>query len=305
MPEPLPRLSGRIIEERKNYYTVSTSIGTVRSTLKGVLKKKKRKIATGDLVYIDIINPDSMEGVITGIQNRTSFLPRPPLANISQVVFINCYKNPGLNFEAVDRFLFSATAYNIDAILTFNKTDLLTDEESAELKKTEKYYSGIGYTTLRTSAVNRQGIDELVSICTNKTSAFTGLSGVGKSTLLSSIFPDIEFKTSEVSGRSGRGTHTTTHTTLLSLDNQTFIADTPGFAFVDVPTVPEETVISHFPELEKVTGECRYNDCRHDQEPGCKVKELVDSGEIAPWRHSHYLKIHKEMQERRKNYRKR
>lgn len=298
-------VSGKVIEERKNYYLVSTSAGEVRSTIKGTLKKNRKRIATGDLVSLQIINHDSMEGIITKVHERINFLPRPPLANLSQVMFINSFKSPNLDTEAVDRFLFSASVYEIESVLIFNKTDLLSDRDLEELGELERYYSQIGYRTLRTSAVNRHGLGQLTDSCKGKTSAFTGLSGVGKSTLLSFIFPELELKTNEVSGRSGRGTHTTTHISLLSLDPETFIADTPGFAFVEVPTVPEETVVSHFPELEKVTGECRFNDCKHDQEPGCRVKELVEKGEIARWRHAHYLEIHKEMMERRRSYGKR
>lgn len=302
MCESSTHISGKVIEERKNYYLVSTSAGEVRSTVKGALKKNRKRIATGDQVSLQIINKDSMEGVITNVLKRVNFLPRPPLANLSQVVFINSFKSPNLDTEAVDRFLFSASIYEIESVLIFNKIDLLTERELEELSEIEQYYSQIGYRTFRTSAVTRYGLDELIHSCREKTSAFTGLSGVGKSTLLSAIFPDLEFRTSEVSGRSGRGTHTTTHVTLLSLTPQTFIADTPGFAFVDVPTIPEETVVAHFAELEKVTGECRFNDCKHDQEPGCRVKELVESGEIAHWRYAHYLKIYKEMLERRRSY---
>ncbi|MDR2578128.1 MAG: ribosome small subunit-dependent GTPase A [Chitinispirillales bacterium] len=294
---------GKIIEEQKNYYVVSTSGGELRCTLKGaLLKERKRRIATGDSVKIQVINADSAEGIICEISKRQNFLPRPPLANLSQVIFVNCFKRPQINTEAIDRFLFSAAAYGIDAVIVFNKMDLLDADEAGELETAENYYREISYKILRTSVPENQGVEELVGLCRGKTSAFTGLSGVGKSSLLSIIFPDMEFSTNEVSGASGRGTHTTTHTKLLSLDNNTFIADTPGFAFVDVPTVDEDTVAAHFPEIEKQTGKCRFNNCIHDTEPGCAVVELVESGEIAPWRHEHYLKIYYEMAERRKMY---
>jgi ribosome biogenesis GTPase len=120
--------------------------------------------------------------------------------------------------------------------------------------------------------------------------------------LLSLIFPGADLRAGEVSGARGRGVHTTTHTKLLSLDGGTFIADTPGWSFVDIPAVPEETVAAHFPEIEAVTGNCRFNNCVHDAEPGCRAAELAGAGEIAPWRLEHYLKIYKEMAKRRKAY---
>jgi ribosome biogenesis GTPase len=218
------------------------------------------------------------------------------------VVFVNCFKHPRLDTEAVDRFLFSSAAYGIDAVIVFNKMDLLDDGETAELETAARYYIDIGHKIIYTSVPNNQGIAELIDECKGKTSAFTGLSGVGKSSLLSIIFPGVEFRTSVVSGAGGRGVHTTTHTKLLPLDNGTFIADTPGFAFVDVPTVSEETVAAHFPDIDKATGACRFNNCIHDTEPGCKVIELIESGEIAPWRREHYLKIYREMIKRRKMY---
>jgi len=253
-------------------------------------------------VRVQVINQDSAEGVICEVAERRSFLPRPPLANLSQVVFVNCFKQPGLDTEAIDRFLFSSSVYGIDAVIAFNKMDLLSDAEKTELETVERYYKNAGYKILRTSVTNKQGVPELIEICRNKTSAFTGLSGVGKSSLLSLIFPDSEFRTKDVSGARGRGTHTTTHTKLLTLDENSFIADTPGFAFVDVPAVNEESVAEYFPEIKEAIGKCRFNNCVHDAEPGCKVAELIDKGEIAGWRREHYLKIYREMIKRRKMY---
>lgn len=304
-------LTGTVVEEQKNYYIVSirqceqsgqpVQSGRLRCTVKGtLLNKKKLRISAGDSVRVQVINQDSAEGVICEIKERASFLPRPPLANLSQVVFINCFKQPNLDTEAVDRFLFSSEAYGISAVIVFNKMDLLSDAETAELAAVERYYKDVGYKILHTSVPERQGISELVDICRNKTSAFTGLSGVGKSSLLSLIFPDSEFRTSDVSGAHGRGTHTTTHIKLLTLDENSFIADTPGFAFVDVPAVDEDSVAEYFPEIRNVIGQCRFNNCIHDAEPGCKVAESVDSGEIAAWRREHYLKIYREMVSKRK-----
>jgi len=267
-----------------------------------MLNKKKFRISAGDSVRVQIINQDSSEGVICEVAERRSFLPRPPLANLSQVVFVNCFKHPSLDTEAVDRFLFSSAVYGIDAVIVFNKTDLLNEAETAELADTERRYRDIGYKILRASVPDRQGIQELIEICRNKTSAFTGLSGVGKSSLLSLIFPNSEFKTSGVSGARGRGTHTTTHIKLLTLDENSFIADTPGFAFIDIPAVDEESVAEYFPEIKNAVGKCRFNNCVHDAEPGCKVAELIDKGEIAGWRREHYLKIYREMIKRRKMY---
>ena len=302
MIEQNPLITGRVIEEQKNYFIVSTPQGELRCTTKGTLKKIKFRICAGDLADVTVLNEDSMEGIICEVHPRLGFLPRPPLANLSQVIFINCFKHPGLDLEAIDRFLFSSSAYNINAILVFNKTDLLDENELNGLAAIEDVYKNIGYKTIRTSAVKKEGINELTALCKDEISAFAGLSGVGKSTILSLIFPDKEFRTKKVSGSGGRGTHTTTNINLLSLGGNSFLADTPGFAFVDVPTVEQETVVSHFPEIEKCVGECQFNNCIHDAEPGCRVRELVEKTQIARWRHEHYLKLYYEMAKRRKRY---
>ena len=267
-----------------------------------MLNKKRFRVSAGDSVRVQVINQDSAEGVICEVAQRDSFLPRPPLANLSQVVFVNCLKQPNLDTEAIDRFLFSSAVYGIDAVIVFNKTDLLSDDDTTKLETVEHYYRNAGYKILRTSVPNREGISELIDLCRNKTSAFTGLSGVGKSSLLSLIFPNSEFRTKDVSGARGRGTHTTTHIKLLTLDEISFIADTPGFAFVDIPTVNENSVAEYFPEIKTAIGQCRFNNCIHNTEPGCKVAELVDKGEIASWRRDHYLKIYREMVKKRKMY---
>lgn len=296
--------SGIVIEERKNYYVVLTQSQnaprkTVRCTLKGSLKiKRGLRVSSGDSVSILITDNDNNIGIISQVNERTNFLPRPPLANLSQVIFINTFKHPKLDLETIDRFLFIASCYDIKAVIVFNKTDLLNSDELFELQRVAKFYDDVGYKIIYTSAEKNRGVENLLEICENKTSAFAGLSGVGKSSLLSLIFPHVDFVTNEVSGSQGRGTHTTTYTKLLQLNDNTFIADTPGFAFVDLPTVDVDSVAAHFPEINKQTGLCKFNNCIHDAEPDCVVWEKARSGEIAPWRRMHYLKFYREMESR-------
>ncbi|NLG19087.1 MAG: ribosome small subunit-dependent GTPase A [Fibrobacter sp.] len=296
------QLSGRVIEEQKNYLIVDTPEGTVRSTIKGILKKNKTRVFTGDLVDLEIINRDPLEGVISAIHERSSLLKRPAVANLSQVFFIFTVKSPPLDLESLDRFLFSARVYGLEAIIVFNKIDLLNCDDSKELEKIREIYRKIGYRTVCTSAVTNTGIEELISLCKDKISAFSGLSGAGKSTLLSKIILDKSFRIGEVSGSNGRGTHTTTHVSLHPLKEGGYVADTPGISFVNVPTVPEEEVTGYFPELECRIGQCRYNNCIHGGEPGCIVDQLIAENEIAGFRRDHYLKIYNEMKAIRKRY---
>jgi len=294
--------TGRVVEERKNYYVVRAAGNDVRCTLKGAMLQNRARLCVGDAVRLRVINGGGVQGVICGAAKRQTYFPRPPLANLSQVIFVNTFKHPAINTEIIDRFLFSSAYYGIDAAIVFNKTDLLDCGEERELAAVEDYYRKTGYAVCRASVPEKQGVTELMNLCAGRTSAFAGLSGVGKSSLMALLFPDVEFRTGAVSGARGRGTHITTHTRLLPLDENTFVADTPGFAFADVPAVHEDTVAAYFPEIEKITGACRFNNCAHDAEPGCVVRELAETGEIAPWRREHYLKLYSEMARRRKSY---
>jgi len=299
-------ISGRIIEEQKNYFIIDTAQGAVRAATRGLLKKDPKRAkhvcVVGDMVDCELTNKDTGEGIILKIHERTSYLNRPPLANLTQVILVCTVKEPPLDLEATDRFLVCAMAYSLAPVLVFNKNDRLSPSEQSSLQEISATYERCGYTTLLTSAFTGSGLRELMEICAGKVSAFAGLSGVGKSALLSKIFPDRAFTMGEVSGPTGRGTHTTTCVTLLPLPKGGYIADTPGLTFVDLPLVPEEDIAGYFPELERQIGRCKFNNCIHENEPGCRVLEMVEAGEIAGWRVEHYLKIFKEMRQRRRRY---
>ena len=297
-------IPGRVIEEQKNYFLVDTTSGLVRTGIKGSLWKIKTRVCVGDLVQLSITNEDPLEGLITTVEKRSSFIPRPALANITQILFITTYRAPNLDLEALDRMLFTAEVYTIKPTIVFNKTDLLDAEECKSLEKIRLIYENCGYDTLKTSAEKGEGIDLLASKCESGMNAFSGLSGVGKSTLLSKIFPDKIFKIGDVSGAKGRGTHTTTNIALHPHRAGSYIADTPGISFVDIPTVSEEQVATDFPEISACIGQCRFNNCIHDGEPGCFVQEQIEAGKIAISRSKHYLKIFNEMKSIRKQYRK-
>ncbi|MBN2187926.1 MAG: ribosome small subunit-dependent GTPase A [Chitinispirillaceae bacterium] len=298
-------ITGIIIEEQKNYLIVDTPQGSIRAATRGVLKKDRARVCVGDRVDCDVTNRDTAEGIILKIHERTTFLNRPPLANLAQVILVCTVKEPPLDLNAADRFLVCVSAYGLAPVLVFNKNDRLSSQEQASLERIIAVYRQCGYPALITSASTGSGVRELIEICAGKVSAMAGLSGVGKSALLQRIFPDRAFRVGEVSGPTGRGTHTTTCVTLLPLPDLPkggYLADTPGLAFVDLPLMPEEDIACYFPELERQIGRCRFNNCIHENEPGCRVRELVDSGEIAPWRVEHYLAIFKEMRARRKRY---
>lgn len=297
------KLCGRIVEEQKNYFVVDTGSERVTATTSGSLKQGKKRVCTGDIVDLKPIDPSSLRAVITSIHPRTSHIRRPALANCSHLLCMTTFREPSLNLEALDRLLFTAHAVDLTPCIVFNKKDLLSSKDIRDLDYIINIYRSAGYSVYLTSAVTGEGLDDVITFCTGKTSICAGISGVGKSTFLSRVFPDTGFRIGRLSDDANRGTHTTTHISLLALPGGGYIADTPGLAFIDLPALHEEEVVLNFPEIAACTGQCRFNNCVHDAEPGCAVSERIKEGSIAAWRHEHYLKFHAEMRERRKQFR--
>jgi ribosome biogenesis GTPase len=295
-------LRGRIIEEQKNHYFVDTEKGIIKSALKGVLKKQKNRLYVGDFVDIELFNIDQPEGIIRKLYQRENKFHKPAIANIQQIVFLNTLKEPALNLEFIDRFLLSSEVLHFPTLLVFNKNDLYTPTDKKKLSEITSYYSKIGYTCITVSALTGENLDSLIKLCNNMLSILAGLSGTGKSTILAKIFPEKSFRTQELSKNVSRGKHTTTSTILLKLPNFGYIADTPGFSFIDLPEIDEKDVSSHFPEISSNQGNCRFNNCIHEYEPGCAIKPLVETGEIAPFRYKNYLTIYNAIKEKRRKY---
>jgi len=295
--------SGRIIEEQKNYYIADTPFGPVAVTVSGTLRKNRTKICTGDVIDFQLIDDDPPRGVITALHDRTTFIRRPALANCSHLLCVCTIKEPPINLEMLDRLIFSALYYRLEPHIIINKSDLLDPHEETEAIKLLSAYRTAGIPGEIVSAQCAHGIDAIINTCNNRITAFAGLSGVGKSSLLSCIFPHKNLRIGSLSAAATRGTHTTTNTTLLSLPGGGYIADTPGIAFVTIPAVPADDVIHYFREIAECIGGCRFNDCRHKNEPGCLVREKVVNGKIAPWRHRHYLRFYDEMRAIEKEYR--
>lgn len=296
------QLRGRIVEEQKNFYLVDTEKGIVRSTLKGVLKKQRKRLYVGDLVTIEVFNRDTPEGIIRELFPRKNQLPKPAVANVDQVVCIITLKEPALDVEFLDRLLFTTGVLAFSASIVFNKSDLLTPADSSSLLKIIAYYKKIGYMCIQTSALSGENIGRVIELCRDSQSIFAGPSGTGKSTLLAKIFPDHTFRVAALSKNIERGVHTTTHTTLLKLTDSGYIADTPGFSYVELPIVSEEEVGSFFPEIDEGRSACKFSNCIHQNEPACAVKQMVDTGDILRSRYEQYLKIYNFMLKKRRTY---
>ncbi len=293
--------TGLVIEEQKNYYVVDCDGALVKATITGVLRHRRSRICTGDHVDIQITNRDSLEAIVLKTHKRRNFLPRPPIANMDQVVFITTVVEPAADLVTFDRFLFAAEYYGFSPRIVCNKVDLIDKNSGELLQHIHSLYSAIGYDVIDTSACTGYNIDTIIRECTDKRSIFAGVSGVGKSTLLSCILPQRYFRTSELSAI-GRGVHTTTTSTLIKLPSGGYIADTPGFAFIDLPVVSPEEVSHYFPEINDAGKDCRFGNCIHENEPDCSVKRLVSQGEIAESRYRHYLLFYYHMQDCQRSY---
>ena len=286
-------LEGRIIKTYNGFYYVRSENKLIECKLRGRFKKDKPDILTGDLVKISVTNEN--QGIIEEILPRYSVLKRPTIANIDQVILVCSYQQPNYSVGIFDRFLIQILAQELEVVLCMTKMDLYDQPEGAE--KPLDYYQKIGYKVHYLSLANQQGIKELEKELAGKTHVLAGPSGVGKSSLLQVLIPEIEFEVGEVSAKIGRGRHTTKHSELLYFKDY-LIADTPGFTSLSLADWELEEPKSFFTDFLDQSSNCKFkNTCLHDNEPGCAVKEAVETGEIPEWRYESYRSILNEVRE--------
>ncbi|WP_126992468.1 ribosome small subunit-dependent GTPase A [Thermosipho globiformans] len=257
--------------------------------LRGKFKEQKIRPIVGDIVeYRPIV---SKEGVIENILNRKNELPRPKIANIDQVVVVTSLRKPEVPLQILDKYLVLVENAKLPAVIVLNKIDLLTKEE---INKFKNIYEKI-YPVYFVSAKTKEGIEELKEVFKNKISTMAGMSGVGKSSILNAINPGLSLKVNEVSEKLDRGRHTTTVIELMHFDFGGWIADTPGFANLDISHIEHEDLKRLFPEFNDFY--CLFPDCNHVDEPGCGVKKAVEEGKISKTRYESYLQIYKQLLE--------
>ncbi len=260
--------------------------------LRGKFKKQGLKILVGDIVEY---SEDGVGGgVIENVYNRKNELKKPKIANVDQVVLVTTIKEPEVPLIILDKFLVLSERTNLPVYIVFNKVDLLGEDELVKLKELESVYSKY-YKTIRTSAVDGTGLDELKEIFKGRVSTMAGMSGVGKSSLLNAISPGLKLKVGEISQKLKRGKHTTTTTSLLKFEFGGYVADTPGFANLDISDILPEELKRYFPEFREYEGMCAFADCIHLSEPGCYIRRLVKDGEIAKFRYNNYVKMLNEL----------
>ena len=291
-------MQGKIIKGIAGFYYVHVvEFGVYECKAKGVFRKEKIKPLVGDVVEIDVLDETEKKGNIIEILERSNELIRPAVANIDQALVVFAITKPKPHFNLLDRFLVMMESKGIPVILCFNKKDIATSEEIQQLKE---IYANCGYEIVFTSARENQNIEDVKSLLKNKTTAIAGPSGVGKSSIINLLQENVQMETGSISEKIERGKHTTRHSELIWIEENTYIMDTPGFSSLYTNELEKEELKYYFTEFEPYEGNCRFLGCDHVHEPDCAVKEALEEGKIHPIRYENYLEMYKELKEKRR-----
>ena len=280
------KTEGRILRSLSGFYDVQTPGGLITCRARGILRKAGNSPLTGDLVEISV---EKGKGMVERILPRKNHFIRPAVANVDALVVFAANVNPVTEPFLIDRVAAIAGDQNVDVYLCVNKCDL---DPAYDLVR---IYEHAGFPVICTSAETGEGVQELRSLLEGKLTAFTGNSGVGKSSILNRLAPELKLETGEVSEKLGRGRHTTRHVELYRLGEDTYVADTPGFSSFDtdqMELILKENLQYAFPDFGSFIGKCRFDDCSHRKEPDCAVRAAVEAGDIEASRYESYLKLY-------------
>jgi ribosome biogenesis GTPase / thiamine phosphate phosphatase len=302
-------LEGLVIKSTGSRYTVRSDDTIFECRIKGKLRIKgirtTNPFTVGDIVDFEIQDENSESGlpmgVITNLHQRKNYIIRKSVnlskeshilaSNIDLAFIIATMNYPYTSPTFIDRFLVTAEAYSIPSIVVINKVDLYSEEENFKMEQLIEIYRNIGYGCIITSTITGQGMDKFRELIRNKVSVITGISGVGKSTLINFIDPLLHLKTEKISDYHKAGKHTTTFSEMFELSFGGFIIDTPGIRSFGMIDMKNDDVSHYFPEIFRVSDNCHFNNCTHTHEPGCAVKEAIEIGEISMSRYNSYLSI--------------
>ncbi len=291
-------MQGKIVKGIAGFYYVHVAeSGIYECKAKGAFRNQKVKPLVGDNVRLEVLDEEQKKGNIEEILPRKNELIRPAVANIDQALVIFAAAKPKPNFNLLDRFLILMQYQKVPAVVCFNKQDMVDVEELQLLKNT---YESAGYPVLFTSAAKEEGITAIRELLKGKTTTVAGPSGVGKSSLINLLSPEAEMETGDISRKIERGKHTTRHSELFTLDEDTFICDTPGFSSIYLPDMEKEELGIYFPEIAEYEPFCRFQGCAHIHEPGCGVKEALEEKKISPIRYDNYKLLYEELKDKRR-----
>ena len=283
------RRTGRILRSISGFYDVQTPQGLITCRARGILRREGNAPLTGDLAEISV---EKGRGMVERILPRKNHFIRPAVANVDALVVFAANVNPVTEPFLIDRVAAIAGDRNVDVVLCVNKCDL---DPAYELVR---IYEHAGFPVICTSAETGEGVAELRALLEGKLTAFTGNSGVGKSSILNRLAPELNLETGEVSEKLGRGRHTTRHVELYRLGEDTYVADTPGFSAFDtdqMELILKENLQYAFPDFGSCLGKCRFDDCSHRKEPDCAVRAAVEAGDIERSRYESYLKLYEKV----------
>jgi len=277
---------GRIIRSLSGFYDVQLPEGVLTCKARGILRREGQSPLTGDLAQV---TRQGSKGMVEAILPRKNSFVRPAVANVDALVIFAANVNPITEPFLIDRVAAIAGNKGVECILCVNKTDLDGAEELCRI------YTHASFRVIPTSAETGAGVEDLRKALQGKLTAFTGNSGVGKSSILNALCPELALPTGEVSEKLGRGRHTTRHVELFTLDPETFVMDTPGFSSFDtdqMDIILKENLQYAFPDFGPYLGKCQFHDCSHRREPGCAIREAAEAGDIERTRYDSYLKLY-------------
>lgn len=299
-------MKATVYKSTGNWYQVKDKEGnSFNARLPGKFKidglTSTNPIAVGDEVEIEMENEIENSVTITAIGKRKNYITRVSPANkhqhhiiasnLDQSLLFATLKDPKTSQGFIDRFLITCEAYHIPAIIVFNKSDLYRKKEEEKFAEIKSIYETIGYKVLRMSIEKADGVEAVKSLLKDKVTLLSGHSGVGKSTFINEVFPQLQLKTQDVSGWSGKGLHTTTFAEMFNLPEGGKIIDTPGIRELGLVDIPKEELSHYFPEMRALLSQCKFNNCMHLNEPGCAIKAAVEEGDIHLDRYLSYCNI--------------
>lgn len=293
-------MKGKILKGIGGFYYVFTEKEQLyECKAKGIFRNQNIKPLVGDDVEMDILDEEMKKGNIINILERTNDLIRPAVANVDQAMIIFAAAKPAPNLNLLDRFLILMLQQKVETIICFNKTDVVSEKEISLLEET---YRNCGYRTLFTSTFTEEGINSVKELLAHKTTVLAGPSGVGKSSIINLLSPEANTKTGEISEKIQRGKHTTRHSELIAVGDETFVMDTPGFSSLYLEGLEKDELKEFFPEFKQYDSQCRFLGCMHLNEPDCNVKEALKKGKISKIRYKNYKDLFEELNNKKKKF---